>query len=91
MAGRHRISYEEGDVYDGQWSADGKKQGVGMLKLSTGAQYIGDFVNGFFQGEGVLSFPDGSKYEGRFEVGKYHGYGVYLNNDGMKFEVSVLM
>lgn len=88
MAGHHKISYDEGDVYEGEWSADGKKQGLGSLKLSGGAEYSGEFVNGFFHGDGVLTFPDGSKYEGHFEVGKYHGFGVYTNKEGMKFEVS---
>ena len=84
------ITYSQGDVYDGEWSNDGKRQGRGTLKFASGAKYSGEFVNGFFQGVGVLSFPDGGKYEGQFELGKYQGLGVFSNRDGMKFEVGRL-
>ena len=84
------VQYDEGDEYQGEWSADGKRNGLGSLKLNNGVTYIGEFKNGFFDGSGVLSFPDGTKYEGHFELGKFHRYGVYINQDGMKFEVSML-
>ena len=82
-----RVTYDEGDVYEGEWSADGKRNGPGRLELKSGVVYAGEFQNGLFHGSGVLTLPDGSKYEGHFEVGKFHGYGVYTNQDGMKFEV----
>lgn len=91
MAGHHRISYSEGDVYDGEWSGDGKRHGQGTLTFASGAKYRGEFVNGFFQGCGVLVFPDGGKYEGQFELGKYQGLGVFSNEGGMKFEVGHLL
>ena len=82
-----KVVYDEGDEYEGEWSADGKRNGLGSLKLASGVRYTGQFESGFFHGSGVLSFPDGSKYEGHFELGKFHGYGVYVNQHGMKFEV----
>ena len=82
-----KVEYDEGDVYEGEWSSDGKRNGVGCLKLKSGITYTGQFENGFFHGSGVLEFPDQSKYEGHFELGKFHGYGVYVNQEGMKFEV----
>lgn len=82
-----KVEYDEGDVYEGEWSSDGKRNGVGSLKLKSGVAYTGQFENGFFHGSGVLLFPDQSKYEGHFELGKFHGYGVYVNQGGMKFEV----
>ena len=81
------MTYEGGDSYDGEWSGEGKRQGLGVLKLKDGAVYSGQFENGFFHGSGVIKFTDGSSYEGSFELGKFHGYGVYVNQDGMKFEV----
>lgn len=90
MAGHHRIRYDEGDVYEGEWSSDGKRHGLGVLTFSNQVKYAGEFVNGFFQGYGLLTFPDGSKYEGVFEAGKYQGYGVYCSPDGIKYEVRVL-
>lgn len=82
-----KVDYEEGDSYEGEWSADGKRNGLGSLKLKSGSVYTGQFQNGFFHGSGVLTFPDGSKYEGHFEFGKFHGYGIYVSQEGMKFEV----
>ena len=49
MAGQHKIQYDEGDVYEGEWSADGKRHGQGVLTFASGARYVGRFVNGFFQ------------------------------------------
>ena len=89
MAGRHVISYAAGDVYDGEWSSDGKRHGRGTLTFANGAKYSGEFVNGFFQGSGILAFPDGGRYEGQFELGKYQGLGVFSNTQGMKFEVGI--
>lgn len=85
-----KVEYDEGDVYEGEWSADGKRNGAGSLKLKSGVTYTGEFENGFFQGSGVLLFPDHSKYEGHFQLGKFHGYGVYIK-DGMKFEVAFVI
>ena len=89
MAGRHVIRYTEGDVYDGEWSMEGKRHGKGTLTFANGTKYAGEFVNGFFQGVGVLTFPDGGRYEGQFELGKYQGLGVFNNREGMKFEVRI--
>jgi hypothetical protein len=83
-----KVEYDAGDVYEGEWSSDGKRNGVGSLKLKNGVVYTGQFESGFFHGSGILEFPDQSKYEGHFELGKFHGYGVYVNQEGMKFEVS---
>ena len=85
-----KVQYDGGDVYEGEWSADGKKNGQGSLKLASGVTYSGQFQNGFFHGTGVMLFPDGSRYEGDFEVGKFHGFGVYIDQDGMKFEVCLV-
>lgn len=82
-----KVSYDDGDEYEGEWSDEGKRNGVGCLRMKNGTTYIGQFENGFFHGSGVLSFPDGSKYEGSFVLGKFQGYGVYVDQDGMKFEV----
>lgn len=87
MAGRHRIQYEGGEVYEGEWSAEGKRHGHGVLTFPDRSRFVGQFSQGFFQGPGVLSLPDGGKYEGNFQSGRYHGYGVYTAANGMKFEV----
>lgn len=57
MAGQHKIQYDEGDVYEGEWSADGKRDGQGVLTFASGARYVGRFANGFFQvGNKLLLF-----------------------------------
>lgn len=83
---RQKYIYPEGDVYDGFWNNEGKKHGKGILNLTDGSRYEGNFSDGLFDGHGVLLFPDGSKYEGEFSKGKYAGYGIYTRCDGMKFE-----
>ena len=84
-----RIRYSEGDVYEGQWSSEGKREGKGKLQMSTGDQYSGEFMNGFFHGLGVLVHSDGGKYEGSFELGRYHGHGIYTHSDRTKYEVKL--
>ncbi len=85
---RSRVSYEEGHLYDGEWNKEGKREGKGLLCLSDGTKYCGEFDKGFYSGHGVLSFTDGSLYEGTFELGKFSGYGLYKNKDDILFEVN---
>ena len=82
-----RVEYSEGDIYEGEWTSQGKRQGVGRLKMACGDTYCGEFLNGFFHGLGVLSLANGSKYEGSFELGRYQGYGIYSLADKTKYEV----
>ena len=48
MACVERIVYEEGGVYDGEWSEDGRRHGRGRLSLPDGSNYKGQFSAGFF-------------------------------------------
>ena len=89
MATQKRIEYSGGDVYEGEWSSQGKRQGLGRLKTANGDTYCGEFVNGFFHGLGVLSMANGSKYEGTFELGKYQGFGIFSTSDKTKYEVLI--
>lgn len=86
MAGHVSVTYEQGDVYNGQWSEDGKRNGIGKLIFANKTTYAGQFKDGFFDGSGILTQVDGGKYEGDFRVGKYHGFGVYCASNGMKYE-----
>eukprot|EP00045_Choanoeca_perplexa_P000353 m.13894 g.13894 ORF g.13894 m.13894 type:complete len:149 (+) comp10236_c0_seq1:147-593(+) len=85
-AGFHEVQYDDGDKYSGEWNAEGKREGDGVLTFSDGARFVGQFVAGMCEGKGVLTFPDNSKYEGDFRNGKYDGSGIYSRGDGMKFE-----
>ena len=58
--------YPEGDIYEGGWSKEGKRHGVGSLKFANGTMYDGRFEQGLFHGLGTLIFEDGSFYQGKF-------------------------
>ncbi|KAK2566817.1 MORN repeat-containing protein 4 [Acropora cervicornis] len=86
VVARQKFTYPVGDTYDGEWSNEGRKHGLGHLTLVNGTRYMGQFQNGFCHGHGVSRFPDGSVYEGEFQNGKYSGFGVFTRNDGMRYE-----
>eukprot|EP00042_Codosiga_hollandica_P008881 m.20429 g.20429 ORF g.20429 m.20429 type:complete len:150 (+) comp31971_c0_seq1:72-521(+) len=90
MGGYYEVVYDDGDQYKGDWSADGKREGLGIVIFADGTRYNGAFVGGLCAGLGVLTFSDNSKYEGEFKNGKYHGFGVYTRADGMKYEGTFL-
>ncbi|XP_057289573.1 MORN repeat-containing protein 4-like [Hydractinia symbiolongicarpus] len=83
---RQIYTYPEGDVYEGDWSHEGKKHGIGQLKLLDGSVYEGRFQHGLFNGVGTFKFADGSFYQGEFSNGLYNGHGIYVRCDGMMFE-----
>ena len=56
--------YPEGDVYEGDWSKEGKKHGIGKITFYDGSMYEGRFMNGFFSGYGTLRLADGTVYTG---------------------------
>lgn len=85
-SGYHEVTYDDKDTYRGQWNADGKRHGVGVLNFADGTVYAGEFQNGMNHGHGVLTFRDKSVYSGEFDDGKYHGYGVFVKGDGTKYE-----
>ena len=44
-----RVNYESGEVYDGEWSDEGRRHGKGCLTFKDGSKYSGQFAAGFFQ------------------------------------------
>jgi hypothetical protein len=78
--------YPDGSEYKGEWNNEGQRHGFGVLSLSDGTKYTGEFENGLCHGLGVMTFADGSKYEGEFYQGKYNNLGVFTRCDRMKFE-----
>eukprot|EP00041_Stephanoeca_diplocostata_P005560 m.63967 g.63967 ORF g.63967 m.63967 type:complete len:155 (+) comp15866_c0_seq2:127-591(+) len=84
--GFHTVKYEDSDEYRGQWSAEGKRHGLGVLKFADGTEYAGEFQNGMNAGFGVLTFSDGSSYSGEFSDGKYEGFGTFTGKDKMRYE-----
>lgn len=81
--------YACGSVYHGNFR-ESKKEGFGILKLSTGDIYEGDFLKGSRHGTGVMKYFDYSGieciiYEGDWEKDLRHGYGHFISSDGNEF------
>lgn len=81
--------YACGSVYVGDFR-ESKKEGFGILKLSTGDIYEGDFLKGLRHGTGVMKYYDYSGieciiYEGDWEKDLRHGYGHFKSSDGNEF------
>eukprot|EP01114_Cavostelium_apophysatum_P020237 TRINITY_DN6731_c0_g1_i1.p1 TRINITY_DN6731_c0_g1~~TRINITY_DN6731_c0_g1_i1.p1 ORF type:complete len:643 (-),score=182.41 TRINITY_DN6731_c0_g1_i1:465-2393(-) len=74
--------YSSGDVYEGEFDADGLRHGSGVYTTASGDQYVGQFRKGLRDGHGVYTTKEGSRYEGDFKNGKPHGKGVYVFENG---------
>ena len=57
------ITFENGDIFEGQVGNDGLPHGKGTLKNSSGI-YEGEFKNGEKEGKGVLRSANGKVYDG---------------------------
>lgn len=55
-------------MYEGDWSKEGKKHGIGRLNFTDGTAYEGRFHHGLFHGYGSLRLPDATTYEGMFSL-----------------------
>jgi hypothetical protein len=66
--GYHRIE-RDGEIFCGML-VDGKKQGMGSVRLRNGSEYHGMFSRDIFCGNGKFFFEDGSWFEGVFDSGK---------------------
>lgn len=69
-------------MYEGDWSHEGKKQGIGQLKLLDGSVYEGRFQHGLFNGVGTFKFADGSFYQGNkcFLITTRFGVEIYVKH-----------
>ena len=54
--------------YDGEWK-QGKKDGLGTLKYSSGAKYEGEFKEDQANGKGKFYFLNGDYYNGQWKNG----------------------
>jgi len=93
--GRAKVTYPNGDVYEGDFSEEKKKHGNGKytykLKQSDEDEdedatnqhtYEGEWKDGVKSGNGIMIYPDGSKYTGEWANGRRHGQGVYRYCNG---------
>ena len=71
--------YQDGSRFRG-YKLDGNKHGKGVLLLSNGSRYEGDWKNDVMSGLGKLYYSSGSlAYEGGFKDNKVHGKGIMHN------------
>ncbi len=75
-------NYANGDRYEGEMNADGKRDGRGVYTTAEGDVYVGEYVSGNRHGKGVYTRKDGSRYEGEFRDGLPNGAGVYVYENG---------
>ena len=78
-----KIRYNNGDIYEGQFS-NGKQNGIGVkFIISSGERYEGQWVNGQMTGYGKYFFAcDQQKvYTGQFYCGDLYGNGVLQTKD----------
>ncbi|HFI0796031.1 TPA: hypothetical protein ACGO6M_001662 [Streptococcus suis] len=70
MNGQGKLTFENGDVYEGQFK-NGIFNGKGTYTSTSGWTYAGEFKNGYADGQGKLTTEGKAVYEGRFKQGIY--------------------
>ncbi len=85
MFGQGSVIFADGTQYEGEW-INGVRQGKGVLKISNGLIYEGNFSANLFHGKGKMIYPDGSLFEGEFYKGKKNGRGILKFSDGLIFD-----
>lgn len=80
------ITFENGDLYEGEIKGF-LRNGKGTMKYNTtGDTYTGDFLDDEITGTGTFTYRNGDVYTGAVLGGKMHGYGVITFNSGAKYE-----
>ncbi|MCA1765194.1 MAG: hypothetical protein LC633_02935, partial [Desulfobulbaceae bacterium] len=74
------LSAKNGKIIEGNC-----ENGAGTFEYSSGALYVGEWLNGKEHGRGRMTLPDGSSYEGEYKNGRPHGYGVFQLRDGRQY------
>ena len=63
--GNGKMTYANGNVYDGQWLKD-KKDGKGTMTYANGDIYDGQWLNDKKEGKGTMTYIDGNIYDGQW-------------------------
>jgi hypothetical protein len=58
------IDMPDGSVYEGEWTVDGRVEGLGVQTWPDGATYDGEFLSGEKHGFGVKTTSNGQSYCG---------------------------
>ena len=70
------------EVYEGEFSQDGKRQGVGVLTYADGGVYRGQFEAGKLHGVGTFLYDSGDVYDGEWVDDHMDGLGTYFDSKG---------
>lgn len=97
-SGKAKVTYANGDSYEGEYNGQGLRHGRGTYTWNTSAmeayaeeetapimRYKGLYVFGKKQGSGHMEYPDGSSFRGQFLWDKRHGLGTYTYPNGDLF------
>lgn len=71
------VELPDGSVYTGQWSSDGRIEGIGTQVWQDGAKYSGEFLNGEKHGFGTKTTSNGQSYSGFWRHNNRSGHGTY--------------
>mmetsp|Transcript_54966 Transcript_54966/g.97907 ORF Transcript_54966/g.97907 Transcript_54966/m.97907 type:complete len:93 (-) Transcript_54966:736-1014(-) len=66
MHGAGKMTYANGNVYEGDWKAD-KRHGKGVVHYPTGDILQGQWVDGLRHGECYIIYSTGRKHVAEFE------------------------
>jgi len=91
-AGKARVTYPNGNVFEGNFNEDKRKEGDGKYTWSSNAEaddedegapkivpvYEGQYSNGKRHGKGKMLYPNGDTYQGEWENDKMNGEGTYI-------------
>ena len=84
--GKGKMTYANGDVYEGEFSND-EILGIGKFTYyKTGDVYEGNIKNGKKTGQGKYSYLDGTCYEGNYDRDMPNGQGKLTFFDGAVYE-----
>jgi len=80
--GKGKMTYADGDVYEGEWK-NNKKSGNGKMTFKNNSSYEGKWRSDNINGFGVYKYYNGDVYEGLFVDGNRNGEGKmnYENGD----------
>jgi hypothetical protein len=82
------ITYDSGDIYEGEVAEGVGRQGVGVYTWANQLEdsYAGEFASDAIDGVGVKRWSDGATYFGNRRVESREGYGVFAYPDGGGYE-----
>jgi hypothetical protein len=83
--GPGKMTYSNGDIYDGNWHND-RRHGPGKMTYSAGGSYVGGFKEGKMSGTGKMEYANGELYYGDFKDSKREGSGIHTWPNGSAYK-----